>query len=220
MTRLSRLKCPVLLATLGVWTGALPLSATCHLHSPLILDLDGGGVETTSRSNPVTFDIDSDGSADATAWTWPGSEEAFLWLDHNGDELVNDGGELFGDATLLPNGEEAANGFEALAAYDSAALGGNGDGWITRRDAIWDTLRLWVDRNHNGVSEPDEVATLPASGVVGLSLFYWEANEMDGHANTHRFKGFYLKRQRVPGGHTVLLRELVDVYFLRQVGGA
>jgi hypothetical protein len=216
----SVLTCSAILAMFGSLAPVSPLGATCHVHSPLILDLDGGGVETTSRSHPVSFDIDADGVSDTTAWTWEGSEEAFLWLDRDGNGLVNNGGELFGDATLLPNGEEAANGFDALAAHDAVDQGGNGDRLITRRDSIWSALRLWVDRNHNGISESSEVTTLDASGVIAIGLLYWEANEMDGHANTHRFKGYYLKGQRTPSGYRVVLRDVDDVYFLRRVGGS
>ena len=42
-------------------------------------------------------------------------------------------------------GGKAANGFVALAQYDQPLLGGNDDGVISRADAIWPELTMWLD---------------------------------------------------------------------------
>lgn len=63
--------------------------------SPLVLDLDGDGIETTLlETNSVYFDIDEDGIRERTAWVSP--DDGLLALDQNGDGRINDVGELFG----------------------------------------------------------------------------------------------------------------------------
>ena len=56
---------------------------------PLVLDLDGDGLELTARTtqSPL-FDLDGDGVGDDTSWI--GSGDAFLFLDRDGDGNVMD----------------------------------------------------------------------------------------------------------------------------------
>lgn len=187
--------------------------------TPLVLDLNGDGIHTTSIFEPVLFDIDGDGVPEWTAWTNYDTSEAFLWRDLNGNRRVDGGQELFGDAALLPDGRLAEHGFELLASYDAAGLGGDGDGMITPRDRGWTELRLWIDRNGNGSSEPDEVRRLEREGVVALAVEFVETDEIDGNMNWRRYQGVYAQRT-AGGGDTartgpVQLRELVDVIFAR-----
>ncbi|NJM32206.1 MAG: hypothetical protein HC848_04205 [Limnobacter sp.] len=79
--------------------------------SPLILDIDGDGVETVGLDSNIHFDHNGDGFAETTGWV--GADDALLALDLNGDGIINNGTELFGNETLLANGNKAANGFEA-----------------------------------------------------------------------------------------------------------
>lgn len=162
--------------------------------SPLILDMNDDGINTTSLEWPVTFDFDGDGRRVETSWTDPTTEEAFLVLDLNGNGRVDSGQELFGNSTLLPSGATARHGFEALAVYDDFLFGGDEDGRITSRDRIWLLLWLWTDRDHDGVSDRRELRPLALSRVRALHLGFLETRTFDGNVNWHRFVSTYSTR--------------------------
>jgi hypothetical protein len=108
----------------------------------------------------------------------------------NGNGTVDSGQELFGNFTpqpVPPAGEER-NGFLALAEFDKAAKGGDSNGIINNRDAIFSSLALWQDVNHNGVSEAKELQTLPAQGLAALDLKYKESKKTDGHGNQFKYR--------------------------------
>lgn len=67
------------------------------------------------------------------------------------------------------------------------ANGGHGDGRIDKQDAIFSKLLVWVDKNHNGISDPGELLTMAQAGIQAISLSYSPANWTDAFGNTFRY---------------------------------
>lgn len=174
-----------------------PPPASPPFKDPLSLDLDGDGkVNTLPRSAGVHFDLDNSGFAEQTAWLAPG--DGFLVLDRNNNSHIDGGAELFGSETTLNNGKVAENGFEALAEWDS-----NADGKITAEDAIYHRLRIWQDKNSNGVVNSGELNTLQAHGIAEIHLDY-QNGFWDGNDIRHREIGHFTRADGTPGDiHTL-----------------
>ncbi len=129
--------------------------------SPLVLDLDGDGIELAemSETGSVYWDIDQDGFAEASGWITGG--DGLLAIDLNEDGIITDHTELFGNQSGSPNG------FTTLALYDS-----NTDGYITSADTQFGDLLVWVDANADGYSQEDELYTLTELNITSIDLGY------------------------------------------------
>ncbi len=178
--------------------------------TPILIDTTGRGFHLTSADDGVTFDIQGNGHPVKLAWTAADSGNAFLALDRNGNGLIDSGKELFGSATEQPQ-SDTPNGFLALAEFDKPENGGNGDGIIDWHDAVWPKLRLWIDENHDGISQPSELHSLPSLGVNSLSLQYTESRRTDQFGNTFRYKGRVNPEGAPPRDHVD--RVMYDVFF-------
>lgn len=154
------------------------------LGSPIILDLDGDGVETISIENGVNFDHDGNGFAEQTGWVGP--DDGFLVLDRNGDGRISDGSELFGNQSRLGGGGLASNGFEALGALDE-----NADGKIDINDSVWQELRVWQDADGDGKSTSDELIDLDALHITAIHTGYSESSLVDAEGNHHKQIGSF-----------------------------
>ena len=155
-------------------------------YDPLTLDLDGDGIETLASNGHkgALFDHSNDGIRTATGWI--NKDDGLLVYDRNGDGVVNNGGELFGDNTLLKNGERATNGYQVLAELDD-----NGDGKVDAADSAFAKLRVWRDLNQDGISQEGELLTLNEAKVKALNLANKNSDRDLGNGNSLAEEGTY-----------------------------
>jgi hypothetical protein len=130
-------------------------------EDPLIIDLDGDGIETVAvDQSGVFFDSDLDRFAEAQGWL--DGDDGFLVRDLNDNGRVDDISEMFGG--------ESGSGYGDLARFDEAARGGDGDGRITAADAIWGDLLIWQDLDQDGNTDAGELHSLDDLGILALDL--------------------------------------------------
>jgi hypothetical protein len=140
--------------------------------TPLVLSF-GAPIEFLASTGAFSLSTTVSASTD-----WVGASTPWLVLDRNGNGLVDDGGELFGSATILASGTRAPNGFAALAELDD-----NRDGRITAEDAGFAKLALWSDGDADRVSSSAELSTLASTGIVSIELGFVRAEECDDRGN-------------------------------------
>ena len=150
--------------------------------SPIILDLDGDGIETRSLDDGIFFDHDDNQFAENTGWV--GVDDGLLVMDINHNGKIDTGRELFGNNTKMSDGSLAQNGYEALQELDS-----NHDGIINNVDDSWKTLQVWQDRNGNGQVDDGELFSLEAAGVAAINTQYEKSTLIDKQGNAHKQTG-------------------------------
>lgn len=64
-----------------------------EVRSPLVVDLDGDGVETVTAEGGVYFDHDANGFKENSGWV--GQDDGILVRDINGNGIIDNGTELF-----------------------------------------------------------------------------------------------------------------------------
>jgi hypothetical protein len=191
-----------------------PAACACVTLSPIVIDTAGDGYSLTSADNGVVFDLDANGIAsEQIAWTEPDSDDAWLVYDRNGNGKIDSATELFGSRTPAYNdGTDriAENGFDALLLAEGPTYGPSApDGIIDARDVVFSKLRLWLDRDHNGVSDPTELVPLGDAGVIAIETAYRKLPFRDRHGNRFSLAGHAIVRG--PDGRPVK-RRIFDVF--------
>ncbi|MBR7003256.1 MAG: hypothetical protein IKI11_11440 [Neisseriaceae bacterium] len=165
-----------------------------HIVDPLVLDLNGDGIKAIAQNGyyGAMFDFNANGICNATGWVSP--DDGLLVFDRNGNGIIDNGTELFGDSTPLMNGSIADNGFTALADLDS-----NQDGKITAEDSHFAQLKVWQDANSDGISQANELFTLQQLGITALNVPYKNSNQNLGNGNTLAQVGSFEKQDGTTG---------------------
>ena len=134
-----------------------------QLFSPIALDLDGNGIQTTALiDSQGTFDLLGTGQAVHSGWLSSG--DAFLAIDNNGNGVIDDISELFGG--------NVGQGFAKLASFDT-----DGNGLVDANDADFAKLLVWQDLNGNHATDAGELRTLSDVGLTSLATSYTMAPE-------------------------------------------
>lgn len=151
---------------------------------PLLIDLDGDGIETTTVSRGTYFDHQSDGFAEASAWV--GEDDGILAFDKNNNGFIDNGNEIFGDNYIKSDGTKATSGFDALSDFDS-----NNDGVINALDEKFSQLKI--------LKGDDSLITLEQAGIVSINLNSYASNQVDENGNTQLSSGTYTKSDGTTG---------------------
>ncbi|UZE48465.1 hypothetical protein ONR75_27305 [Rhodopseudomonas sp. P2A-2r] len=169
---------------------------------PLVLDLDGDGLELTRPDAAnVYFDVDHDGFAERTAWV--SGDDGLLARDLNGNGIIDDSSELFGD--------NSHSGFSVLATLDS-----NHDGKINTADSAFASLRVWRDLNGNGVTDAGELKTLAETGIAEISLSTSTPAHGSIRGNTVTAEATFTRADGTTStiGDTILQNNQIDTKYL------
>lgn len=147
-------------------------------RDPLLIDLDGDGIETTSVENGVYFDQENDGFAEVSAWV--SSDDGVLAIDKNNNGTIDNGSELFGDSYVKSDGTIATSGFDALSDLDS-----NGDGQINSSDTSFDAIKI--------LKGDGTLLSLSDAGISSISLTAKKSVIRDSNGNRQLTSGTYTK---------------------------
>ena len=180
------------------------------IYDPLIINLDGKGLNVASFKNidGVMLDIDGDGIANKSSWVAAGN--GVLFFDANDNNQFDDATELFSDSRVLSNGKVAENGFEAAKHYDT-----DGNLIIDQNDADFHKFKvLVVDENGE-----EHVLSLSDLGIVALNLNYENTDKYLGDGNSITQIATYTKADGTTGqiGDVNFSYDTVDSQYLTSI---
>lgn len=206
-------------------------------YTPIVLDLGKSKVRTSGTFAGTYFDmalLSSTIKPHQTAWLGGAlvdveaeqkdgakfnmdvrriSDDGFLVIPES-DGLVKSSKNLFGDQ-MIAAGKKHANGFEALKALakkdcTSSEIKqryfGPWDGSLYEKE-----VKIWVDRNRNGVSEPGEIISLKDAGVVAINschISHKEDKDMFGNGTALRSAFLFQSGEDITGNEAEILKRI------------
>ena len=163
----------------GFTGGAAPIQT-----DPLLIDLDGNGIKTTTVNEGRFFDHQSDGFKELSAWV--SNEDGILYIDKNNNGIIDNGSELFGENYVKSDSTNATTGFDALADLDS-----NNDSVIDSSDTQFSNLKI---QKGDGT-----ILTLEEAGISSINLDFQNVNQTDENGNTQIESGTFVKTDGTVG---------------------
>lgn len=148
--------------------------------SPLLFPFEPR-LELTNVENGASFDLFGIGTKAKIGWTKANSEDAWLTSTTDVKSIKDLWGTESEQAPALDS-DETENGYRALRLKDE-----NGDGKIDSSDSIYGSLYLWFDRNHDAISQPEEIEPL-SNRVKSISLDYQHVGRRDKNGNFLKFQ--------------------------------
>lgn len=137
-------------------------------YTPVVLDLDGDGIELLDISAGVSFDWNGDGRSVASGWI--GGDDGFLAYDFDGDGVIRYGREL----AFKDYDPQATTDLEGLRSFDS-----NNNDRLDQEDEAWKDFGVWQDSNSDGIGDPGEFTSLDNLGIASISLTSDEQMRME-----------------------------------------
>ncbi|MBU3887665.1 hypothetical protein [Methylosinus sp. KRF6] len=136
-----------------------------------MVDLNGDGITLSDWvSNTVLFNVLGDGRLHQIGWAVGG--DGILALDLNGNGVIDNITETI--SAQFDWGGSYNDSLDALASLVQPGAGvfsrATSDiNWRTG-NSYFDDLRVWVDANEDGVTDPGELKTLDELGITSISL--------------------------------------------------
>jgi Ca2+-binding RTX toxin-like protein len=138
------------------------------MEHPVVLDLDGDGLEIAIQTGlaEAYFDFDGNGYRERTAWV--GKDDGFLVIDLAANGSAGADGKIDQAKELVFTKwvEGSTSDLDALRAkFDS-----NHDGVLDANDTRFGEFRVWQDKNQNGITDAGELRTLTQAGIKQIGL--------------------------------------------------
>jgi Ca2+-binding RTX toxin-like protein len=121
-------------------------------HDPVILDMDGDGIELEEKYYESFGEYIVGVSGD----------DAVLFWDMDGDKKISSSFET--DWSVFD--ENATNDFDVMRSFFDS----NKDGVFDSSDEFWSEFALWQDKNNDGLMGEDEYMSIIDSGISKLNL--------------------------------------------------